>query len=163
MNRMRFDNKNENIRIRDKTTEKEKPKKESKKESKKLREKKILVLDTSFLLLMGLNKLDIFSLIEHAKEDITNLSLTTTDGVLRELNRLSKGNSRKSRAAKLSLEIIKQKNLKILKAPMENVDAGLVALKPYAIATIDKELIRQALKNKIMVITLHNNKIIVRL
>lgn len=132
----------------------------------KMQSRKILLFDTSFLLLIGLNGVDIFSLIEDSKqkllEEISGLTPAITNTVLKELTSLSNGNSRKAKAAKLALKLIKQKNLKIIKTPIKNVDEGLVVVKPVAIATMDKELARQALKNKIKIVTLHNNRIIIR-
>ena len=93
--------------------------------------------------------------------------------VIRELTRITHtGKIKRSNIAKLSLEIIKKEvennNFQIMSDinnlhSTREVDLQLLEIslqKKYPLATIDKNLIKKALKNGSDIITLKNNKII---
>ncbi len=93
--------------------------------------------------------------------------------VIKELTRITQtGKIKRSKIAKLSLEIIKKeienKNFQIMNNmdnlnPPREVDLQLLEIsiqKKCPLATIDKNLIKKALKKGSDIITLKNNKII---
>ena len=95
-----------------------------------------LVLDANFLLLPGQFKIDIFEeLMVFGKPD-----LYTKDLVVEELEKLAKGKSKDAKPAQLSLDIIKQKKIKVLKAKLEKADDELIRLgkSGFVICTQDR-------------------------
>lgn len=68
--------------------------------------------------------------------------LFTLDTVITELKRISKGKGKNSLAAKVALNLIKRKALKVLKSKEKITDVSLLkySKKGYAIATQDKIL-----------------------
>ncbi|MCD6367725.1 MAG: hypothetical protein J7L45_01425, partial [Candidatus Aenigmarchaeota archaeon] len=92
--------------------------------------------------------------------------LLTTDGVLRELKKLSEGSSRSSKAARLGLKFIKGKNIKVLKTKESYVDRAVLNLsqeflkknEKFAVATLDKDLRKKIKDLGIKVIYLRNKK-----
>ncbi|MCD6464593.1 hypothetical protein J7L02_03685 [Candidatus Woesearchaeota archaeon] len=120
----------------------------------------IIVLDTSFLLLPGLQRVDVFLILKQA---FPNAELCTTQSVVKELSKIAMGNTKKSRAARIALTLIKQKNLKILASPKAlTVDDSLIAVKPDVLATLDEELVKKALKNGVKTLQLHKNKVVLK-
>lgn len=86
--------------------------------------------------------------------------LITLDGVIEELEELKKSKGKDAIAAKIGLELIKKKNVKVIKTREKNVDNTIIRIvdKNTIVATNDKEL-RQKLKNKnIKTIYLRNKK-----
>ena len=117
--------------------------------------KKIL-LDTSILLLPGMELKDIFTPLEQEFE------LLIPEACLKEIVAMSAGDSKKARAARLALVLIKQKNLKILPSThFERADDELLRRAREigaAIATVDKELKRRARKRGIEIINIKKDK-----
>jgi len=89
---------------------------------------KIIILDTNFLTIPFQFGLDIFKEIDES---------------------LSKGRSNNSTAARIGLELIKKRQVKIIKTKGKNADDEIVELSndKTIVATNDKELINR-LKNK---------------
>jgi len=108
---------------------------------------KIIILDTNFLTIPFQFGLDIFKEIDEliGEEHET----ATIDQVVRELESLSKGRSNNSTAARIGLELIKKRQVKIIKTKGKNADDEIVELSndKTIVATNDKELINR-LKNK---------------
>lgn len=94
-----------------------------------------IILDTNFLMSISQFGIDIFS-------QLRGNDLFTIEPVIRELKSFEKGDSKKARAAKLALEIIKSKHLKVLKSKETSADKSLITYssKGYTIATQDIEL-----------------------
>lgn len=126
-----------------------------------------VLMDTNFLLLPETLGIDVFNEIKETALD--NYEFIILQSVYDELNKLCADDSQSKKhrdAAKLGLEIIKQKNLKIEHCSNEHTDDALLkkALElkkqgnSIAIATQDKELISRARKLGIQVFALRQKK-----
>jgi len=111
-----------------------------------------IVLDTNFLLIPGQFKIDIFSEIDR----ICNFKyqLCVVDKTLDELESIVKKQKGKDKAAaKLALQLLKRKDLKILPTQAGiGVDESLIGLKGCIIATQDAELKRKLGKSLIVMV-----------
>lgn len=87
-------------------------------------------------------KIDIFS-------ELRGNELFVLDGNITELENLSEGNSRDAIAAKIALDLVKRKDLKVLKSKEKNTDSSLLSYgkQRYAIATQDV-ILRDKLKKE---------------
>ncbi len=114
-----------------------------------------VIIDTSSLLFSARNKCDIISYIE---TEMPNAEICISKGVIRELNGLSKGNGRDSIAARMIIEILKNKKVKvynnneyvdqwIYKHAIENKIKGISQL----IITNDTEVYKKIKSEKIAV------------
>ncbi len=94
-----------------------------------------VILDTDFLLSSLRFKIDFISEIERICK--FNYEVYIFEGTLKELEGKKLG--------KLALEIIKQKNIKVINSKNSYVDADILKLegKDYIIATSDRELIKR--------------------
>ena len=112
--------------------------------------KKIL-LDTNFLLIPSQFNVDIFAEIDRII--LEKYQIYTLDKVIDELNSLIKAKDQKQRdklAAKLGLQLIKAKKVKIIKTAEGNTDDILAKIKGYIIATQDMALKRRIKGKKIV-------------
>ncbi len=120
-----------------------------------------IVLDTNFLLTVYELRLDIFEEIFRvipSKYEIYVLS-----GTIKELEKLINSPLlSKKQAAKIALELIKIKNINILKiSESQLVDDTLVDLNGYIIATIDTELKRRLKQKGTRILTIRQKKYLV--
>ena len=93
-----------------------------------------VILDTNFLLSCLNFKIDFISEIERILNP--GYSLNIFEGTLNEL--------KEKKLGKLALDIIKSKNIKIIKSNNSYVDEDILNLRGnYTIATNDKELIKR--------------------
>lgn len=120
-----------------------------------------IILDTNFLLAVYELRLDIFEEIFRvipSKYEIYVLS-----GTIKELEKLINSPLlSKKQAAKIALELIKIKNINILKiSESQLVDDTLVDLNGYIIATIDTELKRRLKQKGTRVLTIRQKKYLV--
>ncbi len=108
--------------------------------------KKIL-LDTNFLTIPFQFNLDIFEEIDKIIEE--EYELVTTDGVIKELEKLASSKGKDAVASRVALTLISNKNIKIIKTKGKNTDKTLIqtADKDTIVATNDRTL-RKKLKNK---------------
>lgn len=108
---------------------------------------KKIIMDTNFLTIPYQFNIDIFEEIDRIMEE--NYELMTLDGVVKELRTLMKAKGKDAVAAKLGLELIKKKNVKIINTEEKNVDIAIIAIsnKDTIVATNDRNL-RKKLKNK---------------
>ncbi len=108
---------------------------------------KTIILDTNFLTIPYQFGLDIFEEIKKIVPE--NYELATLDSVIKELESLVKSKGKDSRAAKIALDLIEKKQVKILKTEKKNVDDSIVEMsnENTIAATNDKEL-KQRLKHK---------------
>ena len=106
---------------------------------------KKIILDTNFLTIPYQFKVDIFEEIERLMEE--NYELVTLDKVVEELKKIKRGKD--AVAAKIGLELIKKKNIKVINTDVNKVDNAIVKLadENTIVATNDKNL-RKNLKNK---------------
>jgi hypothetical protein len=108
---------------------------------------KKIILDTNFLMIPYQFNVDIFKEIERVIEE--GYELITLDSVVKELKRMKKSRGKDAIAAKVALELIKKKNVKVIKTKEKKVDNTIIKLadKNTIVATNDKVL-REKLKNK---------------
>jgi len=106
---------------------------------------KKIILDTNFLTIPYQFKVDIFEEIERLMEE--NYELVTLDKVVEELKKIKRGKD--AVAAKIGLELIKKKDIKVINTDVNKVDNAIVKLadENTIVATNDKNL-RKNLKNK---------------
>lgn len=121
--------------------------------------KKIL-LDTNFLLIPSQFNIDIFTEIHRIMNE--NYKLFILDKTIEELKKIINSKTQKlknKQAAKLALQLIKAKHIKILKTKTTDyVDDILAKKEDYIIATQDLNL-KKRLKTKI--ITLRQKKYLI--
>lgn len=118
-------------------------------------------MDTSFLLALVTKPIKLLDdiIINYGK-----INFLIPDIVIDELNKIKNRNSYKiSQMARTALEIAKQfeiVNTKKLRYPDDSLLDYAISYNS-AIATLDKNLIKRSLSEKIMVFSLKNNKIII--
>jgi len=112
---------------------------------------KKIILDTNFLLIPAQFNIDIFAEIDRIMtEKYQILVLDKTIDELKVIIKDEKQKQKNRRAAKLGLQLIKAKNVKILKTKEPGiVDDILVKLEGYTIATQDIALKRRITAKKI--------------
>lgn len=108
---------------------------------------KRIILDTNFLTIPHQFKVDIFEEIDELMEE--DYEITTLDCIVEELKRMSKSKSKDAVAAKVGLDLIKKKKVKVIKTSEKKVDKVILEMadKDTVVATNDRVL-RQKLKNK---------------
>lgn len=102
-----------------------------------------IVLDTNFLIDMVRFKTD---LDEISTLILGQYELVTLDAVVNELKEIAKTRSRESSYAKVALELIKNKQIKILRTGGKT-DEAMLSLDKAVVATNDRKL-RKMLKTK---------------
>ncbi|HLD42175.1 MAG TPA: hypothetical protein VJB06_04000 [archaeon] len=116
------------------------------------------LLDTNFLLIPGQFGVDIFKELEK----FGKLEVYTIDLVIGELERLAAKKGKDSKAAKLGLTLIKEKNVAILQSEEKKTDRELERLsKDYVVCTQDKEIIKKLRQIKGKTISLRQKKYLV--
>lgn len=117
-----------------------------------------IVLDTNFLLIPGQFKIDVFSEIDRIC--IFKYRIYVLDKTVKELKKIVREQRGKSKeAANLALQLLKRKDLKILRTKSEKgVDELLLGLKGYIIATQDAELKRKLRKKGAKLIIMAGKK-----
>jgi len=124
--------------------------------------KKIL-LDTNFLLIPYQFNVDIFSEIDRIM--LEKYQLFVLDKTIDELKKITKDEKQKLKnrnAAKLALQLIKAKKVKILKTKQDlPVDGLIVKLKGYIVATQDIGLKKRLKGKKTQIITLRAKKTLI--
>ncbi len=118
---------------------------------------KKIILDTNFLLIPGLFKIDIFSEIE--KIAIFKYKLYIMQGTIGELNKIIESKSAKVKDrlnAKIGLQLIEKKDIAKIKSFIDNVDDAIIQESDAdtIVATSDKELKKRLRERKIGIINL---------
>jgi hypothetical protein len=119
---------------------------------------KKIILDTNFLTLPHQFNVDIFEEINRIMEE--EYELITLSSVIGELKKISESRGNDAVAAKIALELVEKKNVKVINTNNKNVDNAIVAIadKNTIIATNDKAL-KKKIKNKnVKVIYLRGKK-----
>lgn len=114
-----------------------------------------IILDTNFLLLPFQHNLDIFTAVENLCDK--KYELVVLEGTLKEIEKIiAEQSGINSKSARIALQLIKSKHLKIIPQILSSVDDELVRLagKDNIIATQDKELKRRIKKKGASVITM---------
>ena len=120
-----------------------------------------IIIDTSFLIALVTKPIKLLDdiIINYGK-----INFLIPDIVIEELQKIAKRKSYKiSQIARTALEIAKQfeiVNTKKLRYPDDSLLDFAISYN-CAIATVDKNLIKRSLSEKIMVFSLKNNKIII--
>jgi rRNA-processing protein FCF1 len=122
---------------------------------------KKVILDTNFLLIPGQFHVDIFEDIAHIMTEPYELCII--DMSLDELNGLTeKGSGKDKAAAKLGLDLLKAKDVKVLKTEKNlNTDKMIVetAKSPdFIVATQDQALKQELKQNNVQIIVLRQKK-----
>lgn len=124
---------------------------------------KRIILDTNFMLIPSLFKVDIFSEISR----ICDFAFETAvlDKTINELKGIiNKGEAKQRAAAKLALQFIEKKKLSIIKTTAQkSVDSLLVSIadRDTIIATQDMELKRRLKEKSIQTITMRQKKYLI--
>jgi len=115
---------------------------------------KTIILDTNFLTIPYRFGVDIFEGIDALISE--EYEIITLEGVVRELKNLSKGRSKDSAAARIGLELLKKKQIKVVETQEKNVDEAILELvtDQTFVATNDKELIKRLKDKNIKVVYL---------
>jgi len=111
-----------------------------------------IILDTNFLITAVKNKLNIF-------EELKGNEIFTLYSIIKELEEISKGNSKDAECARVALIILNAEGVKKIKSDGP-VDPSLVELskKGYVIATQDKNLRTKIKRRKGRVVIIRQNK-----
>ena len=124
---------------------------------------KKIVLDTNFLLIPSQFNVDIFAEIHRIMFE--KYEFFVLDKSIDELKKIIEDKNQKlknKRAAKLGLQLLKAKKVKILKTKEDlPVDDLIVNLKGYVIATQDIGLKRRLKAKKVKIITLRGKKTLI--
>jgi len=123
-----------------------------------------VILDTNIFLVPEKFKVDIFEEFDRLIDE--KYDLITIEPVVKELKKLSMGNSRDARAARFGLKFLEAKSIKVTKTKEDTADKAIVSLsenflrksEECAVATLDKELKRKLKKIGVKVIYLRNKK-----
>jgi len=122
-----------------------------------------VILDTNFFMVPEKFKIDVFGELDRIVEG--EYELVTVDSVIKELNKLSRGNGKDARAARIGLKLFKGKDLKVLKTKEKNADEAILKLSEKisncVVATLDKELEKKLKKRGIKLIYLRSKKYLV--
>ena len=99
-----------------------------------------ILLDTNFLMIPVQFGVDIFKEIERILP--VKYELVTISPVVEELKQISSGRNRDSRAARVALQLIEQKSIKVLPTKEKEADKALLGLAKDSVivATSDREL-----------------------
>ena len=112
-----------------------------------------IVLDTNFLVASINFKIDLFL-------ELKGNDLFVTEPVLDELAEIATKKSRDSAAAKLSLEMVKERGFNILETDEKEADLSLLEYgkKGYTVATQDKKLREKLRKANVKIIYIRQRK-----
>lgn len=113
------------------------------------------LLDTNMLLVPAQFKVDIYAQIPG--------SFYTLDLCIRELEKIAEKKTKTGFQAKAALILVKMKNVRMLKADKRSTDAAIKekAKRGYAVATNDRDLIKDLKKSGLHVLRLRQKKIVV--
>ena len=108
---------------------------------------KRVILDTNFLIMPYQFGVDIFEDIP--KVVLEEHEIVTLGGVIRELEHLAKSKGKDSLAARIGLELVTRKGIRVVHAEEKDVDDAIIGLSDQEtiVATNDKGLMKR-LKHK---------------
>ncbi len=120
------------------------------------------LLDTNFLLIPGKFRTDIFSELQKFGKP----ELFTLDLVVAELRKLASSRGRDACHARLGIELLEKKNVRVLDAGGTNTDhelERLAAEQGFAVCTQDRALQRNLSKESVTVIFLRQGRLLAKL
>ncbi len=114
------------------------------------------LLDANFLMIPGKFRVDVFRELEKFGKP----ELYTTELVVKELSKLSKGGGKDAFFAKLGLSFVQDKDVGILEAQEKKADSELLRLSKqgFVVCTQDKALTGKIMKAKGKVVFLRQGK-----
>ena len=122
-----------------------------------------IILDTNFLIIPAQFKIDIFKEMKKFSPKIF-----TFDVCIDELKRVAKSKGRKGTQAKISLDLLENKGIKVIKTREKNADRAILKYvkmvkqeETLSVATNDRKLIKKLKNNGIRVIRLRQKKYLV--
>lgn len=118
------------------------------------------LLDTNFLLIPVQFHVDIFSELQNFGKP----PFYTLRQVVSELEKLSSDKTKTSRAASLTLLLLKREGVKILSSSSKTADSAIIetaATKNFAVCTQDKALIKKLHSRHVPVVTLRQKKYLI--
>lgn len=107
-----------------------------------------ILLDTNFLLLPAMFRVDIFAEVERVVGG--SHEFFTINPVVRELRGLAMGKGKDCRAAKVGLQLLEKENVEVLETDEENADEAILKMvekEDFVVATQDAEL-RERVREK---------------
>ena len=124
--------------------------------------KKIL-LDTNFILIPAIFRVDIFSEINRIL--FSNYELCVLDKTIEELNNMVKREGRLKQNAKLALSIIKARKIRVITTHSQKYADQLILdttnKSQYIVATLDMALKRKLKGKRIPIITMRQKKYLI--
>ncbi len=122
-----------------------------------------VILDTNFFILPGKLKIDIFSEIDRIIDE--KYEIVTIKPVINELRGLAREKGKKGMHAKLGLQLIEKKKVKILKTRERDADKAILKASEkeddVIVGTLDKELRKKLEKSNKKTIYLRAKKYLV--
>lgn len=121
-----------------------------------------VLIDTNFFLIPGKFGVDFMKELERFGKP----EMFTLDLVLKELRMLAEGKGKDARNAKLGIELIQRKNIRILESKGKHADDELERISAegsFVVCTQDRELQKRLRKEDIEVIFLRQGKVLARL
>lgn len=117
-----------------------------------------VILDTNFLINSFLFRIDFLDEIKSLVEE--PIEFLTLDSVVREIKKISKSKTKDSGYAKIALDFIKQKNIKMIKSEIKSTDKAIlgIANKNTMVATNDTKLRKKLKKLGVKTIYLRARK-----
>jgi uncharacterized protein len=121
-----------------------------------------VICDTSFMMVLGSIPL---RNIESIESSLGSLHFTVPNAVVNELRHLERHSGpKRSRMARAALSLIGSKLNLISLPPSKYADEAIIkysSCNNCAVATIDMELKSRLIKDKVLVLTLRNNELII--
>jgi rRNA-processing protein FCF1 len=113
-----------------------------------------LLLDTNFLLAPVQFKVNIY-------DELSDYQLLTLEKCINELEKIADGKSRDAPSAKIAMDLIMEKGIKIIATKEKITDSAILSYAKKhgcAVATNDRKLIKTLKSNKIKIIRLRQRK-----
>lgn len=115
-----------------------------------------IILDTNFLLIPAQFRLDIFEKLREFGSEFVVLSPS-----IGELKKISVNKGKVSQQAKIAIELVKKRNIRVHEAKEKSADDAILKFavdNGYIVATNDKKLIKRLKMNEIKIIRLRQKK-----
>jgi rRNA-processing protein FCF1 len=120
------------------------------------------LLDTNFLLAPGKHKVDVFRELERFGKP----ELYTIDLVVKELEKLSRGKGKDGSHARLALELLEKKKIRVLDTGGTSADLEIERIaseEGFAVCTQDRELRERLSREDVIVIFLRQKRILAKM
>lgn len=119
-----------------------------------------IILDANFFLIPANFKVDVFEELDRIIEG--SCEVFTIKPVVRELRGLAREKGKDARAARVGLQLLEKKAIKVLKTKEKDADRAIIKMPDdFVVATLDVELRKKLLKTGKKVIYLRAKKYLV--